>query len=188
MIIGLCGAAGAGKNSVADVLSERYGFRQLAFADPIYEAVAAITGMAVAELQDREQKERPLGWLPCSPRRLLQSLGTEWGRELIHPDIWITAAMRRIEEGRDYCVTDVRFVNEAHAIRDRGGVIWKVWSPRGSSLSPEAARHASEGGIPDFLVSSAIANTGTLEDLSAAVGAVMDRVDAGSYRHHADIM
>ena len=39
MLIGLCGAAGSGKNTVAEFLTE---FAQIAFADPLYECVSTI--------------------------------------------------------------------------------------------------------------------------------------------------
>ena len=41
MIVGLCGLAGCGKNTVATILQERRNFTPIAFADPIYAAVAA---------------------------------------------------------------------------------------------------------------------------------------------------
>ena len=79
MLVGLCGAAGAGKNTVADFLTDSDGctFMQLAFADPLYECVSTITGLPVARLKDRDVKEAVLPWLGKSPRQLLQTLGTE---------------------------------------------------------------------------------------------------------------
>lgn len=170
MIIGICGAAGAGKGSVASILESR-GFATLSFADPLYEAVSAITGLTVAELQDRSRKENTLGWISCSPRRLLQTLGTDWGRNMIHQEIWVMATMQRMLPGGDYCIPDVRFVNEAAAIRARGGVVWRVERPGHSLLAGAAAAHESERGIPDEYVDSVITNGGTLADLQAAVDA-----------------
>lgn len=170
MIIGICGAAGAGKGSVASILESR-GFATLSFADPLYEAASAITGLTVAELQDRSRKENTLGWISCSPRRLLQTLGTDWGRNMIHQEIWVMATMQRMLAGGDYCIPDVRFVNEAAAIRARGGVVWRVERPGHSLLAGAAAAHESERGIPDEYVDAVITNGGTLADLQAAVDA-----------------
>jgi hypothetical protein len=180
VIIGLCGAAGAGKGSVASILESR-GFATLSFADPIYEAVSAITGLTVSELQDRGRKENALGWISYSPRRLLQSLGTDWGRNMIHPEIWVMATMQRMLAGGDYCIPDVRFVNEAAAIRARGGVVWRVERPGHSLLTGDAAAHESERGIPDEYVDSRVVNDGTLDDLQVAV-------DAATRCLQADIM
>lgn len=177
MIIGLCGAAGAGKGEVARILSMR-GYATAAFADPIYEAVSAITGLTVAELQDRGRKENALDWISYSPRRLLQSLGTEWGRNMIHPEIWVMSAMRRVLDGGDYCFTDVRFSNEAFAIHARGGVVWRVSRPGHAVLDAQAAAHASEAGIPDALVDAVVENTGTLADLEAAVDDAISALQA----------
>jgi hypothetical protein len=168
VIIGICGAAGAGKGAAADFLSVR-GYATLSFADPLYDAVSAITGLTVAELKDRSRKEKALGWISASPRRLLQTLGTDWGREMIHPEIWVMATMQRMVPGGDYCIPDVRFANEAEAIRARGGVVWRVDRPGHAVLDPVAAGHSSEAGIPSRYIDGVIANTGSLGDLEAAI-------------------
>ena len=172
MIIGVCGAAGAGKGSVAKILESR-GFATLSFADPLYAAVSAITGLSVAELQDRRLKEEPIGWIGSSPRRLLQTLGTDWGRNMIHDEIWVMATMQRVLDGGDYCIPDVRFVNEAAAIKARGGVVWRVDRPCRSTLESAAASHESERGIPPEYLDAVIQNYGTLADLEAAISGLL---------------
>jgi hypothetical protein len=162
---------------VAAILDQR-GFATLSFADPLYAAVSAITGLTVAELQDRSRKENTLDWISCSPRRLLQTLGTDWGRNMIHEEIWVMATMQRMRPGGDYCIPDVRFVNEAAAIRARGGVVWRVERPEHSLLAGEAAAHASERGIPADYIDAVIQNDGTLADLQAAVDATLGTLQA----------
>lgn len=181
MIIGICGAAGAGKGSVAAILDQR-GFATLSFADPLYAAVSAITGLTVAALQDRSRKEEPIDWIGSSPRRLLQTLGTDWGRNMIHEEIWVMATMQRMRPGGDYCIPDVRFVNEAAAIKARGGVVWSVERSCRSTLSGDAASHESERGIPAEYVDSRIVNNGTLDDLQTTVDATLCRLLAGTMR------
>lgn len=180
MLIGLCGAAGSGKDTVADSLVWRHGFFRVAFADPIYEAVSAIAGLSVEELHDRGRKENSLGWISCSPRRLLQSLGTEWGRDMIHPEIWVMSTMRRIEGVTDAVISDVRFNNEAEAILARGGVVWRVCG-RSAELG-DASKHASEAGVSDKYVDAVIQNTGSIEDLGAAVDAAYGRLLSATIR------
>jgi hypothetical protein len=179
VIIGLCGAAGAGKNTVAGRLAQ-HGYRCAAFADPLYAAVSAITGLTVEELQDRSRKENALGWISCSPRRLLQTLGTDWGRNMIHEEIWVMATMQRIEASPefDYCLTDVRFPNEAAAIKARGGVVWRVVRPGFGVLDGETARHESERGVPSEYIDDEVVNGGGILALQAAVDAAIRRLQA----------
>ena len=177
MLIGLCGAAGAGKNSVAELLTDSDGctFMQMAFADPLYQCVSTITGLPVAKLKDRVVKEAVLPWLGKSPRQMLQSLGTEWGRGMVHDEIWIRIAMeqasQRLTVGRSVVITDVRFDNEAQAIIDAGGEVWKVTRPGWRCLADEAAAHQSEAGVSDHLITRTIYNSGSLDDLRADLAA-----------------
>jgi len=172
MIIGLCGLAGSGKDSVSAILSRRHGFAAISFAGPIYRAVSEITGLPPARLKDRDQKERPIPWIGKSPRELLQTLGTEWGRNMVREDIWVRIAMWRASEhereGRHVAITDVRFANEAEAIRHAGGYVWRVERP-GAGLAGAAGGHSSELGIPDRLVNQVVRNAGSLDDLEEAV-------------------
>lgn len=174
MLVGLCGLAGSGKSTVAAILRDRRNFTPIAFADPIYAAVAAITGLSADELANRENKETPLAWLGKSPRELLQTLGTEWGRESVHQEIWVRRAMRRaaaiVGGGGHVAVTDCRFTNEAEAVRQAGGAVWRV-RRHGAGLAGGAGQHASEAGIPEELIDLRIENNGSLHDLEAAVEA-----------------
>jgi cytidylate kinase len=180
MLIGICGAAGSGKDEVATVLVEKFGYIRNKFADPLYEMVAAMTGYTVSQLQDRRLKEKPIGWLDSkTPRQLLQTLGTDWGRTMVHSEVWIRSVQRRVEraleDGRYSVITDLRFDNEAEWVRNNGGVVWRVERDVPGDvacLSP----HASEQGVRDELVDTVIANTGTLEQLRSHVAEVCGRL------------
>ena len=173
MLIGMCGAAGSGKDTIADIL----GFDRVAFADPLYEMVAIVTGLTPDEMRDRETKERAIDWLGQSPRQLLQTLGTEWGRGMVSESIWVDTAMRRVrgllEGGRNVVVTDVRFDNEAAAIKAAGGVIWQVVRGQGS-IKGLAARHASEGGVDPLLIDRVLGNWSTIERLRQTVESAIE--------------
>ena len=177
MLVGLCGAAGAGKDSVAKILVEYSSqpFVKGSFAQPLYQCVSAITGMPISKLQDRAFKEQVIPWLGKSPRQLLQSLGTEWGRDMVDPEIWIRIAMdwagQHTSNGWNVVITDVRFQNEAKAVLNAGGEVWRVQRPTGPRLDGDAASHSSEAGIDDRFVSRVIDNSGSLDDLRAQVSA-----------------
>jgi hypothetical protein len=170
MIIGLCGAAGSGKNTAASLICGLTGAAQIAFADPIYEAVSCITGLSRAKLEDRTIKEAVLDWIDRSPRHLLQTLGTEWGRNTVHQEIWVRRAMERAREaGGLVVITDVRFDNEAEAIHAAGGVVWQV-RRMGAGV---AGNHASEAGVSERLIDLRIENNGTICELASAVYAAL---------------
>lgn len=177
MLIGLCGVAGAGKNTVAEFLTDSDGcqFLQVAFADPLYECVSTITGLPVAKLKNRDVKEAVIPWLGKSPRQMLQSLGTEWGRNTIHDEIWIRIALERAKAelacGRGVVITDVRFDNEAQAIIAAGGEVWKVDRPGWRCLAGDAAKHPSEAGVNAHLIARTIDNSGSLDDLRLQLAA-----------------
>lgn len=184
MILGLCGAAGAGKNTVADRLCGQHGWIQFGFADPVYAAVSSATGIPVPRLRDRKVKEEPIEWLGKSPRELLQTLGTEWGRNMVRDDIWVQIAMRQATKCLAYLkgtggvvITDVRFENEVAAIKAAGGLIWKVSRPA-TCLAGDAAKHSSEAGIAYELIDAEIINGSTIAALHNAVDASVMRLQA----------
>jgi hypothetical protein len=143
-------------------------------ADPIYAALASILGIPETVLRQRSTKERPIEWLGKSPRQLLQTLGTDWGRTLVAEDLWLRIARRRIEElastgAGAIVIADVRFDNEAAMVHEMGGEVWLV----DRRPATEAAPHVSEAGISDGLIDRVIDNTGTPEQTRANVAAIL---------------
>lgn len=172
-IIGLTGRAGCGKDTVADFLVETHGFIKLAFADPLRDGAKAMLGLTDEELSRRENKEALIEWLGCSPRHVLQTLGTEWGRELIHPDLWLRITERRVERVlamppcqhiNGIVLSDVRFENEADWVRRIGGTVWNINRPR-AGLFGDSARHVSEQSLPIHEADLILHNTGDLDQL-----------------------
>lgn len=197
MIIGLAGLAGCGKSTVAGLVGPRV---EIAFADPMKRFCAEVFGFTHEELYGpssaRETPSqvftRPNGE-PLTPRFALQTLGTDWGRNC-DPNVWVKAGIARALRSRlaeeataralpgyqpqPVVVTDVRFANEARALRDAGGQVWRVRR----DVDPNRAAvyaHASEREIwsAEFgaWVTHEIDNTGTLQDLERAVSAALRR-------------
>lgn len=167
MIIGFCGLAGAGKSTAALHLVEAAGAQRVRFAGPLKDMMRAL-GLTDREV-DGDLKERPCDLLGGkTPREAMQTIGTEWGRDMISPDLWVGAWSRRaaplLAEGVSLIVADdVRFLNEAAAIWALGGKVCMVRRPgAGSAVS---SGHPSEA--LRFPWDFEIVNDGDLERLHA---------------------
>ncbi len=116
MIIGVIGPKGSGKSEIAKLLVEQYDFSRHAFADPLKKALMVAFGLSREQVYG-SLKETPTDKL-CgrTPRHAMMTLGTEWGRDLIHPDIW-TAAWRSTMPPGNVVVDDLRFPNEFELVK-----------------------------------------------------------------------
>ncbi len=166
-VIGFAGYAGCGKNAAAEAL----GGVVIGFADPIYAALAALLAVPEETLRARDTKELPMA---CgkSPRDLLRSLGTEWGRECVRPDLWVWRARQRIQAAHRagaavVAICDVRFENEVAFIRgELGGQVWWIERP-----GLDCGDHVSDKSVRPLDCERVIQNDGTLDELRAAVQA-----------------
>jgi hypothetical protein len=165
LYIGLTGPAKAGKSTIARQLgfiAQEVEFGKgstISFASPLREMAYKFMKAAGVHnpdeaMADDLRKEVELNDLGgCSPRWILQSLGTEWGRECIHPDIWVQIAARRAAAARAELIVfdDVRFENECEFIRSHGGLIVKLHRHEAGIRG----EHKSEQGVvPDIIVSN----------------------------------
>lgn len=165
ILIGLTGRARSGKTTAAEHLARTYLLEQYAFADPLRDGLMAIFNLDPTDFEG-DRKEQPLGWLDCSPRQLMQSMGTEWARNTVHPDVWVKLAEQNLEYMTKalgavlgFVVSDVRFENEADLIRRRGGTVIHILRPNALAVSP----HISEAGIAANSADLTLPNYGTVE-------------------------
>lgn len=118
-LIGIAGQARSGKDTLASYLLNNLSndWTRSSFADPIKNMLNVIgvdcSDNAKAVIDDS---------YGVTPRHMMQTLGTEWGRTLIDNDIWVKA-FARLNAGMCVIVPDVRFDNEADLVRQHGVLI-----------------------------------------------------------------
>jgi len=167
MIIGIAGAAYAGKTTLAEMFCSLGGMRCV-----VIPFARAVKDMARTFGWDGKKDEKG--------RRFLQLLGTEIGRAYI-PTFWVDRWEDSVINERTrlsyekVCVIadDVRFENEVSAVRGLGGIIIRLDAreelrreralKKGEDLPPA---HASEKGIEDWDV--LMNNNGSVEELMKA--------------------
>lgn len=221
MILGISGKAGSGKDTVADLLVQEFNFVKVSLADPLKRICRDVFAFTDEQLWGPSGKRNepdlryPQGWHRApegsgahdfqgylTPRRALQTLGTEWGREC-YPDVWVEYAVRMARlvldpKGGDLsgsigydqrhgpivtnrtaasgvAIPDVRFKNEVDGLKKAGAKLIRVKRPD-AGLSGNAGAHRSEmeqDEIPDSDFDFVINNDGSLEDLCLQVEQVM---------------
>ena len=182
IVIGIAGPAGAGKDTVADHIVERTGaFVKVSFATRLKKMLKVGLDLTDQQLHG-DLKETLDPRYGKTPRHIMQTLGTEWGRHTIADDIWPTALFAALD--REYfdagperkfdniVIADVRFANEAAAIRERGGFIVHL---EGRSIGL-GSTHASEAGVGFKSGDEVIYNSENLEALAIKCKPVLDRI------------
>ena len=203
IIVGITGKAGAGKDSIADRLVDKHGFKKMSFAGPLkgvldqmnpiigFDIYSPQRAIHLREAMDKYGEDSVKKLYP-EYRRLLQKLGTEGIRSIDH-DFWIKAAAKLIKaEANDarLVFTDCRFPNEAKAIQEAGWVgnyilplpaptteLWHVYRDverPGEVVAP----HPSEEHVGNMGEELTIPNNSDMEELHWQVDtAVLDLIE-----------
>ena len=174
--IALCGLAGSGKSTAADYRVLRHGFKRLSYASPIKRMLRSLLIEAgagfieAAEMTDGKLKELPTPFL-CghSPRYALQTIGTEWGRDIIGQDVWRRILINKTRKFSELplVVDDLRFPNEAEALRQEGFLIVRVIRAGSGRESGHSSEHQ------DFPVDVTILNDGLVSQLESKLSLLL---------------
>lgn len=140
MIIGFAYRARVGKSVSADYLANTYSFINDSFAYSLKQGAKII--FSLSEDQMELTKEIPDDFWGMSPRQILQLMGTEAMRTVFSGDIWVKTLQRRIQQHptRNHAISDVRFKNEAEAIKAMGGIVIRIDRDKSGTTS----KHSSE--------------------------------------------
>lgn len=199
IFVGLSGYAGAGKDSVADILVRDYGFTKMAFATPIKDKVEILDPIlgyhkeyccegCDAEIEEvrlstllaygmtQEEIKRDFMYGP-ELRRVWQYVGTDLFRE-DDEDYWVSRAAEELilSTAERVVFTDVRFENEADWIYSQREIpenfssVWRIARP---DKHPHDV-HVSEQMVGLLGEEVTILNDGTLDDLNEPVALAMD--------------
>jgi hypothetical protein len=160
----------SGKTTVARHLAYRHGYTPIKFAEPIKAMVSTLldyTSLSydrIFEAIEGRDKERRIGELGgTTARRMLQTLGVEWGRKCIDENIWANLLVERVaHDNIKYVIDDLRFPNEMAALRKLVGV--KFWRVDRSDIELNHG-HASDGLLDGMQFDTRIQNDGSLEQL-----------------------
>lgn len=184
-LVGISGQMGFGKSSVAMMLQETQGYEVVSFGDPLKDMVRALLmpigfSPLVIDFNFKDidfyfkDKSVIIPHLGVSMRQLLQTLGTEWGRNLIKRSLWVDLAGLSVTEFMAYAdvvIDDVRFEDEAAFIREHDGLVIHLRRPSAGA----ADDHVSESGITVGARDVVIVNDGSLGDLFEAVNGAIER-------------
>lgn len=169
----------SGKTFTASVL-EQNGYITMSFAEPIKRMA---TEFIMSFGYPKEQavrfvwasKAEIIPAIKTTARHILQTLGTEWGRNCMSNDIWLDCMMSRVashlKNGDSMIVIDdVRFQNEAELIKKMGGEVWMITRPS----AQKNTTHESEGALDGWaFFDQVIVNDGTIFDFRAKIDKVV---------------
>lgn len=162
-IIGIHGQVGVGKDTVADHLVSQYGFVKIGFADALKEMLKVIG----VDPKTREEKEAIEPRFGVTRRSMMETLGTDWMREIVNSDGWIRILESRfnqidamnnlfddIPHTQGIVINDVRMNNEAKWVHDNGGKVWRITRPDVTQTS----QHSSNSGLAGAHIDRHIVN------------------------------
>jgi hypothetical protein len=169
-LIGLIGRKGSGKDTAALTLLNQ-GYQNVKFAGALKDmirTVLAYQGLdagSIERMVEGDLKEVATDYLAGqTPRFAMQTLGTEWGRDLIAPDFWVGTTIRKAGDLKTV-ITDVRFPNEMDAVTNAGGFCFGITA---DWISATEGEHESEALIDDLI--AALPATQKIINRRAAAG------------------
>lgn len=118
-----------GKSASCYYLEKNYGFKEDSFAHSLKIGIGQhVFGLTHAQLTDQTLKATVDSFWGITPREILQRAGTEAMRNTFDQDIWIKTLQKRLQSDPKqlYAISDVRYKNEAEAIKSWGGKVIRI--------------------------------------------------------------
>lgn len=173
-LVALGHRAGTGKDTLAQILVERHGFTRVAFADPLKRLAAELAPHLAQPFATALQEHGPDALKSLrGGRDLLITLGNGVRRH-IAPDAWIQPVLTAVHSSdHDLVVPDLRFPNEAAALRGAGFRLVRVDRP---GVGPGSGGESDEALANYHDWDQVVCNDGTLEDLERTADALLEKL------------
>ncbi|NPV12983.1 MAG: hypothetical protein HPY57_14550 [Ignavibacteria bacterium] len=155
MIIGISGKICSGKTEVAKYIQKtfpKHNFQIRSFGYDVKFIASYITGIDINLIQSREIKSKYLPEWGMTLGEMYQKIGTDCMRIGLHPDTWVFSLMSKYTLNQNWVIDDVRFRNEADAIKQAGGLMIRL---EGDPLNirnkdPRDMNHVSETALDNY--------------------------------------
>lgn len=179
MIVGITGKKLNGKDTASIPLLNK-DFHSVKFAGALKAMVTAffeyngVDKDTINRCIEGDMKETPLDLFGGKTTRyVMQTLGTEWGRNLIWDDLWTNSFINKSEQYKNVVCTDLRFPNELEVLQEMRAITIRVVRPNYND-NTTSKNHPSEQYISKLVVDYEVINDGTEKDLQNKIKDIID--------------
>lgn len=190
MIIVISGKARAGKDTLAEIMKNKFkeNYFPIAYAYVLKKTCAEAFDLSREQLygdlkevpdtryRKMTDKDEVVYW---TPREILQHMGTEAYRA-VDNDFWVKQLFKLIDRNKleNIIITDARFPNEINAAKERGGIHIKI--QRESEGAAQGKSHASETSLDNYDNADYIVdNNGTIAELEVITEQIVKEIENG---------
>jgi hypothetical protein len=175
-VIGLVGCKNVGKTTVARMIKKKWNFPEYTFAEPIKEICKIAFLLDDWQVNDQTGKETLDERWNTTPRKLLQTVGTNLFRDCYNTDHWLHHMDHKLDKtGCPFVViSDVRFQNEATLIKNRNGILIRISRDTQDIID----NHESEQGHEAIQVDDTISNNTSIKELQLKVDGMLEHIFA----------
>lgn len=187
MLIGISGKYGSGKDTAFKLLQAWYpSLENKKFADKLKAICAILSGYTLATMYAEDGKELNVPGFNITVGELQQQVGTEAFRSW-DTDVWVKALMADYDADKNWVITDVRFPNEAYAIKAAGGILVRLIGKH--TNTKRDPNHISETALDDFQGwDYVIHNDGSFRDLAVQLNEVIQPIISNEYLSPYDVI